>query len=239
MDLYITNAFKFSKLYARIQCVKIFIDCLSIKKYEKIVSHFGGSTWTATAWLQRRGRRMDQAIADLLYEARQLKEISRSGYQYLGVGRESVAEHTFMVAFISHVMARLQPDVDALKLLRMSLLHDLPEARIGDLNAVQKKYVTADESQAVSDLTGGFSFGGETADLLSEFRDCRTVEARLAHDADQLSLLIDLKAFQDIGHASPAKWIAHVRERMITDTGRKLAEDILATDWDHWWMKDF
>lgn len=81
---------------------------------------------------------MDQAIVDLMYEAKILKEIPRSGYQFLGVGRESVAEHTFMTTFIANIMATLQPDADALKLLRMCLLHDLPEARTGDLNAVQK-----------------------------------------------------------------------------------------------------
>jgi putative hydrolases of HD superfamily len=182
---------------------------------------------------------MEQAIVDLLYEAKMLKEIPRSGYQFLGVGRESVAEHTFMATFIANVMTRLQPEADALKLLRMCLLHDLPEARTGDLNAVQKKYVSADEPKAISELTKHLPFGGEICDLLAEFRSGHTLEAQLAHDADQLSLLIDLKSLQDTGHASPAKWIPHVQQRMITETGRKLARGILETEWDHWWLKDF
>jgi putative hydrolases of HD superfamily len=182
---------------------------------------------------------MDQAIVDLLYEAKMLKEIPRSGYQFLGAGRESVAEHTFMATFIANAMAALLPDVDALKLLRMVLLHDLPEARTGDLNAVQKKYVTADEPKAISELTRSLPFGEKICELLAEFHSGHTIEAQLARDADQLSLLIDLKSLQDIGHASPAKWIAHVRERMITETGRKMAHGILETEWDHWWLKDF
>jgi putative hydrolases of HD superfamily len=182
---------------------------------------------------------MDQAIIDLLYEAKLLKEIPRSGYQFLGVGRESIAEHTFMATFIAHVMASLQPEVDALKLLRMCLLHDLPEARTGDLNAVQKKYVTADETKAIADLTTSLPFGHKIQELLTEFRAGHSLEARLAHDADQLSLLIDLKSLQDIGYASPVKWITHVRERMITETGRKMAQGILENEWDHWWVKDF
>jgi putative hydrolases of HD superfamily len=182
---------------------------------------------------------MEQASVDLLYEAKMLKEIPRSGYQFLGVGRESVAEHTFMATFIANVLATLQPEADGLKLLRMCLLHDLPEARTGDLNAVQKKYVSADEPKAISELTASLPFGGEICELLAEFRSGKTLEAQLAHDADQLSLLIDLKSLQDIGHASPAKWIPHVQERMITETGRKLAQGILDTEWDHWWLKDF
>jgi putative hydrolase of HD superfamily len=182
---------------------------------------------------------MDQAIVDLLYEAKILKEIPRSGYQFLGVGRESVAEHTFMTTFIANIMATLLPDADALKLLRMCLMHDLPEARTGDLNAVQKKYVTPDEPKAISELTRSLPFGNEISDLLAEFRSGQTLEAQLAHDADQLSLLIDLKSLQDIGHVSPIKWIRHVRERMVTEIGRKMAKGILETEWDQWWLKDF
>src|SRR5512139_2153950 len=58
-------------------------------------------------------------IADLLFEARMLKEIPRSGFQFLGAGRESVAEHVYAAAFIAYVMTQLHPDVDALKLISM------------------------------------------------------------------------------------------------------------------------
>ena len=98
-------------------------------------------------------------IANLLFEAKILKEIPRSGYHFLGAGKESVAEHSFSTTFIAYVMAQLLPEVDALKLINMCLLHDFPEARIGDLNTVHKKYVTADENQALEDATAGLLFG--------------------------------------------------------------------------------
>ena len=183
--------------------------------------------------------KMVQAIADLLFEAKMLKDIPRSGYPYLGVGRESVAAHIFMTSFIAHVLSMLEPSADALKLLQMCLLHDLPEARTGDLNAVQKKYVSADEDRAVADLTQKLPFGGEIRALLEEFRAGRSLEAKLAHDADQLSFLLDLKSLKDIGHATPEKWIAHVRARVQTEAGQQLVCWILHTEWDHWWLKDF
>lgn len=182
---------------------------------------------------------MIQAIVDLLFEAKLLKDVPRSGYQYLGVGRESVAEHTYLATVIAFVLAEMEPSADQSKLLRMCLLHDLPEARVGDLNAVQKKYVTADEDAAVSDLIRHLPFGERIRALLKEFRAGETLEATLAHDADQLSLLLDLKSLKDIGHATPDKWIIHVCSRMKTEAGRKLAAGILQTEWDHWWLKDF
>ena len=80
-------------------------------------------------------------IANLLFEAAHLKRTPRSGFNFLGAGRESVAEHTFCALFIAWVMTRLETGVDALRLMSMCLVHDLPESRIGDINYVQKQYV--------------------------------------------------------------------------------------------------
>ena len=123
-----------------------------------------------------------QKIADLLFEAKILKEIPRSGYHFLGAGKESVAEHSFSTAFIAYVMSQLEPEVDALKLISMCLIHDLPEARVGDLNTVHKQYVTADEGKALEDATRGLAFGDNLRDLLQEYNDGLSKEARLAHD---------------------------------------------------------
>lgn len=178
-------------------------------------------------------------IANLLFEAGMLKRIPRSGYQFLGAGKESVAEHVHMMAFIAFVMAKLSPGVDLARLLSMCLLHDLPEARTGDLNAVQKKYVQADEEKAVSDLAGTLPFGDEMTELMAEFNRRETREALLAHDADQLAFILDLKALADTGYRTPDKWMKHVTDRLQTDIGREIARSILAAPWDDWWLKDF
>ena len=47
-------------------------------------------------------------IANLLFEAGMLKRIPRSGYQFLGAGSESVAEHVHMMTFIAFVMAKMK-----------------------------------------------------------------------------------------------------------------------------------
>ena len=178
-------------------------------------------------------------IINLLFEAKKLKDIPRTGYHYLEAGNESVAEHSFMTAFIAFVMAQLHPDVDAEKLVAMCLLHDLPEARIGDLNYVQKQYVTADEDLAIKDLTANVPFGSKISDLIAEFNQGITLEARLAKDADQLCLILDLKALADVGHNPPKKWIPHVVDRLETDTGKTLSKTILQTDSDAWWLEPF
>lgn len=178
-----------------------------------------------------------KAIADLLFEARMLKQIPRSGYQFLGDGGETVAEHTFMTAFIALIMANLEPAADRPRLLQMCLIHDLPEARIGDLNTVQKRYVSADEKQALNDSVGHLDFGREMIGLIDEFNAGQTLESQLAHDADQLSFLIDLKAQQDMGRSPAAEWIPSIRDRLKTGPGRQLAAAVMNRPQDAWWRE--
>ncbi len=175
-------------------------------------------------------------IANLLFEAKILKEIPRSGYHFLGVGKESVAEHCFSTTFIAYVMSRMEPEIDALKLIGMCLIHDLPEARIGDLNTVHKQYVKADEAKALEDAVKGIAFGKSLTDLFDEFREGRSAEAKLAHDADQLALILELKDLTDIGYEPPKAWIPNVVNRLKTETGQKIARAVMDTPRDAWWL---
>ena len=178
-------------------------------------------------------------VADLLFEAAHLKSVPRSGFQFLGSGDESVAEHVFSTTFIAYVLARLNPEADGEKLLSLCLVHDMAEARIGDLNYVQKMYVKADENDAVSDMTRKLPFGDHLAGLIGEFNEGRSREARLARDADQLSLILELKKLSDLGRPHADKWIPHVLERLCTDAGKTLAASILSREQDAWWLKNY
>lgn len=177
-------------------------------------------------------------IANFLFEVGMLKKTPRTGYQFLGSGRESVAEHISTAIFIGFALCKLEGQVDELRVLKMCLFHDLPETRTGDMNYVNKKYVTVDEKKAVKDLADTLFFGTEIETLIDEFNEKKTLEALLAHDADQLSLILQLKEHDDLGNKYSQEWIAYALKRLGTDTAKKLAEAILATDSSEWWFKD-
>ncbi len=177
--------------------------------------------------------------ADLLFEARMLKDLDRSGYAFLGNGTESIAEHCFSMAFICWVMARTVPDIDRERLLSMALVHDMAEARTGDFNYVQKKYARVDEAGALSHLVGDLPFGPEITALVAEFNAGETREAQLAKDADQLSFILELKKLKDTGKSFPEQWLEVIASRLKTDTGKQMAADILETRWDNWWLDGY
>jgi len=178
-------------------------------------------------------------IANLLFEARILKDIVRSGYAFLGSGKESIAEHSFMTAFICFAMARIDPDINSERILSMALVHDIAEARTGDFNYVEKKYSSVDEPKAISHLIKHLSFGNDIKNLMDEFNSGETKEAKLANDADQISFILELKKMDDLGAKGPDKWLPHVLKRLKTDIGKQIAQSIMETRWDEWWMNDY
>lgn len=179
-----------------------------------------------------------EEIANFLFEVGMLNKTPRTGFRFLGSGKESVAEHILRTLFIGYSLCKLDPAAEELKVLRMCLVHDLPEARTGDQNYMYKKYVTVDEEKAVRELTEHLPFGGEIRAVLEEFNEKKTREALLAHDADQLGLILQLKEYGDLGNQYSQEWLNIAFRRLCTDQGRKLADTILQTDWTQWWFRD-
>jgi putative hydrolase of HD superfamily len=177
-------------------------------------------------------------IANFLFEAGMLKRTPRSGFQFLGTGAESVAEHIFRTTYIGYALGKLATGVDVDRMIKMCLFHDLPEARTGDLNYVNKKYVVPQEKKAVEDLTQTLPFGNEIKELIAEFVEGKTDEAKLAGDADQLEMILALKEYKDIGNKYADEWLEFSLKRLQTEVAQSLAKTILETDSSLWWFSD-
>jgi putative hydrolase of HD superfamily len=176
-------------------------------------------------------------IAKFLFEVGMLKRTPRSGLQFLGSGNESVAEHICRTVYIGYVLGAMVDGADTDRLVKMCLFHDLVEARTGDLNYVNKKYVIADEERALEDACRELPFGDEIQALFREFNAGRSLESRLARDADQLELLLLLRECQNLGNRYSADWIPITIKRLNTAAGIELAHAILGTDWNSWWFE--
>ncbi len=175
-------------------------------------------------------------LANFLFEVGMLKRTPRSGFQFLGSGEESVAEHILRTVYISYTLSHLCPAADRNKLLLIALFHDFLEARTGDLNYMNKKYNTTDEESALRDATEKLPFKDEIQKLLRTFWKQDSLEAKLARDADNLELLLQLKEQKDLGNPYADEWIGFTIQRLTTKEGKELAETILTTDSTQWWF---
>ncbi|MDQ7032709.1 MAG: HD domain-containing protein [Desulfonauticus sp.] len=175
-------------------------------------------------------------LVEFWFEVGMLKKTPRSGYQFLGTGKENVAEHCFRTAIIGFTLGRLAK-VDAYKVALLCLFHDLAEARCGDFNYVNKIYNTANEKQAIEDALYGTGLEEEIKEFIEELERGLTLEAALAHDADQLDLILNLKEQLDLGNKYAQKWIDCAIKRLQTEQGKELAKYIQETDHTNWWFR--
>ena len=175
-------------------------------------------------------------ITEFLFEVGMLKKAPRTGYQFLGSGGESVADHSFRTAVIGYALASLDPDADRNRVVSMCLFHDFAEARTGDHNYVNKRYVKVDEEGAVRDQVQGLVFGPDIVNLTNEFNMGETLEAHLSRDADQLDLILELKEQLDLKNSNAKDWLSFAVKRLITKSAKKLAKEILATHSTKWWF---
>jgi len=179
-----------------------------------------------------------ESIANFLFEVGMLNKTPRTGYQFLGSGKESVSEHILRTLYVGYTLCKMDDTLDEQQVLKMCLFHDLPEARTGDMNYVNKKYVEVNEEKAVHELTEGISFGAEIKKIIDEFNRRETKEAMTTMDADQLALILQLKEYGDLGNKYADEWISYALKRIITKNAKKLAGQIIKTDFSNWWFKE-
>ncbi len=175
-------------------------------------------------------------IVNFLFEVGILSKTPRSGFHFLGSGKQSVAEHMNRTTFVGYVLAIMEKDVDVAKVLKMCLFHDLAESRTSDLNYVHQKYTISDEHKAMKDLAKKLEFGQDMLEILSEYSTRQSKEAILAKDADNIEWILSLKEQVDIGNTRAKTWIPSAVKRLKTKTAQDLAETILKTNSDDWWF---
>ncbi|MBU1247885.1 MAG: HD domain-containing protein [Proteobacteria bacterium] len=180
----------------------------------------------------------DQATrrADLVFELGMLRKTPRTGYQFLGTGEENVAEHSFRTALIGWMLAK-RAGADESRTTLMCLFHDLAEARTGDFNYVNKMYDRAKVGEAMTHALAGTGLSSDVLPLWQELEATESLEAQLAHDADQLDFVANLKEQQDLGNPYAGEWMEGVQGRLLTDAGRELFAAIVSTDHKDWWFK--
>ncbi len=153
---------------------------------------------------QRLGRTVKpEALLSLLLDANRLKVIPRGGWAVRGLTDvESVADHSYGVAFVALTLAELVTEtIDRAKLLSIALLHDLPESLITDIPSPASRFFPAGakrvaEMNALVEMFAGLPFGQRMQAWWQEFEDRASLEGRLVRDADRLELLLQAYVYE-------------------------------------------
>ncbi|MCX8194507.1 MAG: HD domain-containing protein [Candidatus Micrarchaeota archaeon] len=155
----------------------------------------------------------------LLQEALSLKNLPRSGWQAAKAKQESVAEHSFGVAIILLALARMErlSKKDEALALRLAILHDLHEARTGDLTPRQKISKKPNLAKVERQMLSGTHLQKEIA-LLKNKR-----LASLLRDADRLDMLFRALENLQKGNKNMGRFIRSALLQLRSESAKKLA----------------
>ena len=139
-------------------------------------------------------------LIEFLRNAERLKTVTRSAYTSTG-DVESVAEHSWRVALMATLLAPQFPEVDAARLVRMCLVHDLGEAIGGDIPApeqARRRAEGATEGKSAAerrDLLMLLSplppaLRDDITGLWDDYEAAQSPEARLAKAIDRLETIL-------------------------------------------------
>lgn len=188
----------------------------------------------------------DKSINNLVkffLEIGTLRKISRSHKQLLMScdHSDNISSHLFRTAIIGYMLAKLE-NANAGKVLLMCLLHDTAEARCGDQNWVNKKYVKVFEEEIFSDQLKDLPDGEEILKIVKEYEKRESKEAMISKDADLLEQLFLLREYEESGNKQASKWLrpgkrlkSEQEKILTTESAKRIAKKIRESDIDCWW----
>lgn len=144
-----------------------------------------------------------KSVIDYYVLNNKLKDVIRTGWKNWNVKRErleSVAEHVFGVQTLAIAMySQYQYDLDLKKVLYMLAIHELEETIIGDLTYwdISESDKLESGHNAIKVILKDLLNKKEIENLILEFDERKTPEARFAYHLDKMECNIQAKLYDE------------------------------------------
>ena len=172
-------------------------------------------------------------ISEFFFQIAELKKLPRSGWKIkIGLNdSESVAEHSYMMSVMSMILSDMK-SLNSEKVLKMTILHDWAESKIGDFMPEQIEYEKKSELEnyAMSEILELLpqKIQSEYRGIWNEFLDRNTSEARLVHELDKLEMALQAKIYEkDTDPEKIKPFISSAVEQIIDPDVKRILVDIL------------
>jgi putative hydrolase of HD superfamily len=182
----------------------------------------------------------EKAVVPLCFELAQLKLTRRSGWNHIGADPESVAEHSHRAAALAYFLAVHENHPKPELVVTMVVFHDMHEARTGDDDRVQKRYIQVDGRRAMEEQTAPLGLAGSAIAMMWEEVESRSTPAgKIAKDADILEMAFTARELVVGGNPAAQRWIDDVRPLLKTDSAKRLLDILDTADPSEWWRSIF
>jgi putative hydrolase of HD superfamily len=186
-----------------------------------------------------------QKLTSFFFEIGNLRKVIRAHQQLLLSYdlSDTIASHSFRVALIGYFLAK-ELGANADKVLKMCLIHDLEESRSMDHHWVSKRYVKVFEEEIREEQLKNLPHSEELRALSREYMERKSLEAKIAKDADLLDELFLLREYAWQGNKEAVKWLRGERAAkgeseqekiMFTKLTKEIAKEIKKQSPSLWW----
>ncbi len=145
-------------------------------------------------------------ILDFFKTAANLKKIPRQGWiDKLSLeNSESVADHSYSMAIIGMLISDLE-NYNSEKILKMILLHDLAESKIGDYTPKQlsKEKKNKLENNTFNEIIKSLPdlIKSQYLQIWQEYQENNSPESKVVHQIDKLEMALQAKIYEKDGHS--------------------------------------
>ncbi len=182
-------------------------------------------------------------LASFFFEIGNMRKIPRAHQQTLLTQdlSDNIASHSFRTTIIGYFLAKeLKADAD--KVIKMCLLHDTEETRCGDQNWVHKKYIKVFENEIRQEQLGSLPNNKELLELSKEYDERKTLEAKIAKDADLLDQILILKEYCQQGNQEAGHWLkieekteCQQEKLLFNQLSKQISKEIKKQEPSDWW----
>ena len=172
-------------------------------------------------------------ISNFFFQIAGLKKLPRSGWKIkIGLDNsESVAEHSYMMSVMAMVLSDLK-SLNSEKVIKMSILHDWAESKIGDFMPDEIGYDKKSELEkyAMIEILESLPqrLQSDYQNIWNEFLVRDTPEARLVHEIDKLEMALQAKIYEkEVDPEKVKPFIISAVEQIIDPDLKKILIDIL------------
>ncbi|HOD53429.1 MAG TPA: HD domain-containing protein [Candidatus Cloacimonadota bacterium] len=134
----------------------------------------------------------------------QLKNLYRQGWLQAGISKEhceSIADHSFALAMLCLKYQKDYPEMlDMEKMLKMTLIHDLAEAVIGDITPSEEislKDKFSMEKEAIESILSHFPDSDELLDIWLDFETGGSSTALYVKQMDKIEMMLQALVYQN------------------------------------------
>ena len=145
----------------------------------------------------------EKNVIEFYVMCNKLKDIVRTGWKVWEIKRErleSIAEHIYGVQMLAIAMwSEYKYDIDIMKVITMIAVHETEELIIGDFTPFQmsKEEKNKIGNIAVKKIFSVLENAESIENLIYEFNDRKTKEAKFAHFCDKLECDIQCKLYDE------------------------------------------